>query len=74
MNYQTLLKILSLHGINKGKKKFKLSDKESLEAIKMINEGLSLKDVAKHFEIHKDTLKSLLKRYRVKLSDSIITP
>lgn len=73
-SYKTILKILSLHGINKGKKRFKLSDKESLEAIKMINGGLPLKDVAKHFEIHKDTLRSLLKRYRVKLSDSIITP
>lgn len=64
-SYNTILKILSINGINKGKKAFKLSNEECLEAIKMFNTGNSVKDIAKHFEVDKCTIYSLFKRYHV---------
>lgn len=64
-SYNTLLKILSINGINKGKKAFKLSSDECLEAIKMFNTGVTVKEIAKHFEVDKCTIYSLFKRYHI---------
>ena len=64
-SYSTILKILSLNGINKGKKYFKLTDKECLEVIKMYNEGYTVKEIASKFEINKCTIYSLFKRYHI---------
>ncbi len=64
-SYATLLKILSLHGINKGKKHFKMTSEECLNAIKMFNDGKSVKEISKHFEVDKGTIYSLFKRYHV---------
>ena len=64
-SYSTLLKILSLHGISKGKKYFKMNKDECLEAIKMFNSGKTVQEIAKRFEVDKCTVYSLLKRYHV---------
>lgn len=65
--YYTFKKILSLHGINqKGKgKAYKLNDKESLDAIKFFNEGMSVQNIANYFKVDKSTVYSLFKRYHV---------
>lgn len=63
--YSTILKILSLHGIQKGKKHFKLTNEECLKVIKLANEGKSIKVLAKEFEVDKTTIYTLLKRYHV---------
>lgn len=64
-SYNTLLKVLSINGINKGKKHFKLSDKKCLEVIKLFNEGISVKELASKFEVDKCTIYSLFKRYHI---------
>lgn len=64
-SYATLLKILSLHGINKGKKHFKLTKDECLEAISLFNQGYKVQNIARHFEVDKCTIYSLFKRYHV---------
>lgn len=64
-SYATLLKVLSLNGINKGKKRFKLDNKQSLEAIGMFNKGVNIPTIAKHFNVDRCTLYSLFKRYNV---------
>lgn len=64
-SYNILLKVLSIHGISKGKKKFKLSNEDCLNAIKMFNEGQSIPKIAKCFEVDKCTVYSMLKRYNV---------
>lgn len=63
--YNTLLKILSIHGISTGKKHFKMTSDECLEAIKMFNEGKKVQDIAKRFEVNKCTIYSMFKRYNV---------
>ena len=66
-SYNTFTKILSLHGIDKKGKgtHFKLKDAECLEAIKMFNDGKTIKQIAERFEVNKSTIYSLLKRYHV---------
>lgn len=64
-SYNTLLKILSLHGISKGKKHFKMNSDECLEAIKMFNDGKNVQTIARRFEVDKGTIYSLFKRYHV---------
>lgn len=64
-SYNTLLKVLSINGINKGKKHFKMNQDECLEAIKMFNDGKKIADISKRFEVNKSTIYSLLKRYHI---------
>ena len=66
-SYNTFTKILSLHGIDKKGKgtHFKLKDSECLEAIKMFNDGKTIKQIAEIFEVNKSTIYSLFKRYHV---------
>lgn len=66
-SYNTFTKILSLHGIDKKGKgtHFKLKDAECLEAIKMFNDGKTIKQIAERFEVNKNTIYSLFKRYHV---------
>ena len=66
-SYNTFTKILSLHGIDKKGKgtHFKLKDAECLEAIKMFNDGKTIKQIAERFQINKSTIYSLFKRYHV---------
>lgn len=64
-SYATLLKILSLHGISKGKKHFKLTPDECLEAISLFNKGYKVQNIARHFEVDKCTIYSIFKRYHV---------
>lgn len=66
-SYSTFTKILSLHGIDKKGKgtHFKLNETKCLEAIKMFNDGKSVKQIAEHFEVNKSTIYSLFKRYHV---------
>lgn len=63
----TIKKILSLNGINmKGKgSKFKLTDSECLEAIRMFNSGISIKNIARKYEVDKCTIYSMFRRYQV---------
>ena len=66
-SYATFTKILSLHGIDrKGKgNHFKLSDSQCLEVIRLFNEGMTVQNLAKKFNVNKSTVYSLLKRYHV---------
>lgn len=66
-SYNTFTKILSLHGIDKKGKgtHFKLNKDKCLEAIKMFNDGESVKHIAEHFQVDKGTIYSLFKRYHV---------
>ena len=66
-SYNTFTKILSLHGIDKKGKgtHFKLKSEQCLQVIKEFNEGKSIKDLAKKFEVDKSTIYSLLKRYHI---------
>lgn len=66
-DYNNFKKVLSLHGIEqKGKgKNCKLNDKESLEAIKFFNEGMSVQKIADYFKVDKGTIYFLFKRYHV---------
>lgn len=63
----TFKKILSIHGISyKGKGgRFKLTDAQSLEAIRLLHEGWSIPKIAKKFEVDRCTLYSLYKRYHI---------
>ncbi len=65
--YRTFLKVLSNHGIKqKGcSGNFKLSDKDSLEIIKLFREGKKVIELAKLYDVDKCTIYSLLKRYHV---------
>lgn len=65
-SYATLLKVLSINGVAKGKKMpHKLSDKECLDAIKMFNEKVPVKVIAEHFNVDKGTIYSMFKRYKI---------
>lgn len=66
-SYATFQKILSVHGINqKGKGgKFKLSDSQCLQAIKLFNEGFKVQELARKFKVDKCTIYSMFKRYHV---------
>ena len=64
-SYATLLKVLSINGVSKGKYSFKLSDKECLKVIEQFNSGKKIKDIAHSFKVDKATIYSLLKRYNV---------
>ena len=66
-SFNTFTKILSLHGIDKKGKgtHFKLNKDKCLEAIKMFNDGESVKHIAEHFQVDKGTIYSLFKRYHV---------
>lgn len=73
--YNTFLKVLSLHGIKqKGKGlSYKISDKDSLEIIKLFKEGKAVKELAALFNVDRSTIYNLFKRYHVNYKD-IITP
>lgn len=64
-SYATLLKVLSINGVSKGKYSFKLSAEECLKVIDKFNEGLSIRDIARHFSVDVGTIYSLLKRYNI---------
>lgn len=64
-SYATFKKILSLHGVSTNKKHFKLSDKQCLSVIEMFNKGNKIQNIARHFNVNKSTIYSLLKRYHV---------
>lgn len=66
-SYNVFTKILSLHGIDKRGKgtHFKLNESKCLEAIKMFNDGKSIKQIAERFKVNKNTIYSLFKRYHV---------
>lgn len=63
----TFNKILSLHGISKGRYKFKLKPIECLKVIEMVNKGTSVQKIAREMEVNKTTIYTVLKRYNVKL-------
>ncbi len=65
ISFNTFKKILSIHGISQGKKHFKISEKESLEAIGLFNQGYTIQNIARHFKVNKCTIYSLFKRYHV---------
>lgn len=65
ISFNTFKKILSIHGISQGKKHFKISEKESLEAIGLFNQGYTIQNIARHFKVDKCTIYSLFKRYHV---------
>ena len=64
-SYATLLKVLSLNGVSKGKYNFKLSEKECLAVIEQFNTGKKIKDIAHSFKVDKTTIYTILKRYNV---------
>lgn len=64
-SYAIFCRILSMHGISRGKKHFKMTDKECLEAIGMHNEGKSVREIAKRFKVDKCTIYSMFRRYHV---------
>jgi len=61
----TLKKVLSLHGISRGKKHFKMNNDECLEAIKLFNDGWTVQKISRKFGVDKCTIYSLFKRYHV---------
>ena len=63
----TFKKILSINGINlKGKgHKYKLSDRQCLEAIDMFNRGVSVQKISNKFDVDKCTIYSIFKRYHI---------
>lgn len=72
---RTIKKILVMNGINikayRGLKQtikgaFCLTDAQCLDAIKMYNDKISVKEIAQKFDIHMCTVYELLKRYHVK--------
>lgn len=64
--YAIFLKVLSNHGIKqKGCGKFKLSDNDALNIIKLKNEGKSIKEISLLYKVDKCTIYNLLKRYHV---------
>ncbi len=65
--YRTFLKVLSNHDIKqKGcSGNFKLSDKDSLNVIKLFREGKKVIELAILYKVDKCTIYSLLKRYHV---------
>lgn len=66
-SYNTFVKILSLHGIDKKGKgtHFKMSEKQCLECIKLYLEGISVQKLSNKFDVDKCTIYSMLKRYHV---------
>lgn len=65
--YRTFLKVLSNHGIKQRgcSGNFKLSDKDSLEIIKLFKEDKKVIELAKLYNVDKCTIYNLLKRYHV---------
>lgn len=70
----TFNKILSLHGVSKGRYKFKIKPLECLKVIELYNNGKSVQNIAREFEVDKCTIYTILRKHNVKLSNSIITP
>ncbi len=64
-SFNSFSKILSLHGISKGRRHFKLKKEECLEVIRLFNNGAKVSDLSKKFEVDKTTIYSVLKRYNV---------
>lgn len=64
-SYATFCKVLSTHGISKGKKHFKMTNDECLNAIKMFNDGMKISEIARHYKVDKGTIYSMFKRYHV---------
>lgn len=67
-SYSILLKVLSINGISKGKKHFKLSTSQSLEVIRLYTSGTSVQNIARQFNVDKCTIYSLLRRYNISLT------
>lgn len=65
LSYATIAKVLSLHGISRNKKHFKLTEKECLEVIALFNSGNKVSTIARVYKIDKCTVYSILKRYHV---------
>ena len=72
---RTIKKILVMHGINLSsyrglrqtvKNAFCLTDEQCLEAIKLYNSNMHVKDIAHKFKIFVTSLYELFKRYHVK--------
>lgn len=73
--YKTFLKVLANHGISRKSLggKFKLSDTDSLEVIRLFNEGNKVSELAALYNVDKGTIYSLFKRLHVDYKN-IITP
>lgn len=73
--YKTFLKVLANHGISKKGLggKFKLSDTDSLEIVRLFNEGKSVLELATLYQVDKCTIYNLFKRLHVDYKN-IITP
>ena len=64
-SYNTFTKVLSMHGISRGKKHFKLSKEECLDVLDLKKKGYSVRNIARHFKVDVGTIYSILKRYHV---------
>lgn len=64
-SYSTFCKILSTHGISRGKKHFKLDKDKCLKAVELFKKGYKVPALARKFEVDKSTMYSLLRRYGV---------
>lgn len=64
----TFNKILSLHGISKGRYRMKLKPLECLKVIELYNSGTSVQAISRQFEVDKCTIYTILRKYNVKLS------
>lgn len=64
-SYNTFTKVLSMHGISRGKKHFKLNKEECLDVLELKKKGYSVRNIARHFKVDVCTIYSILKRYHV---------
>lgn len=63
-SYNVFTKILKMHGIQQGKKHFKLSKSQCLDVLEMGKKGLTVREIAKHFGVDVGTIYSIYKRYQ----------
>lgn len=72
---KTIKRVLSINGVDfrmrrglrqTARGSFKLTDSECLDCIKLYNEGMLIKDLAKKFNINVSTLYTLLDKYHIK--------
>lgn len=64
-SYTVFCRILSAHGISRGKKHFKLNEDQCLKAVELFQRGISVQKLADKFEVDKCTMYSLLRRYGI---------
>lgn len=62
-SYATLLKVLSINGINKGKHHYKLKSDEILKVLELYVEGHTVRQLATKFGVDVSTIHFILKRY-----------